>query len=185
MADAFEKRKREAQEMVATFLSDYSPPRGISDDALARRVNNIADAFARRMPVNNYSEAIMKVFEKIRDTHERNSWPVQAVFVMAMPAREKGGASPETFSNKLDYAEMMREGLPVPEFCIWGREAARMMNSGAVEFELMEKYREGSIRAHQDTYRSQAYKVMRGRLGAIVDGYFSEAEKQTKAGADQ
>lgn len=168
----FEARKKTAREMVAKFLDDFSPPRGIEDDKLRSRITFIAEAFARRMPTNgNFPEQVEAVMMKLRDTHESNTWPAQAAFIMAMPSGEQRAfAKLESFqSNDAErYSRLMNAGEAIPETAIWGNITASL----DVPREVLASYRKGSAARWQTIYKQDAHKLMRSQYGAAVDEYF-------------
>lgn len=171
----FEERKRAAERLVAIFLNDFSVPRGMSLDQQSKRITQIADAFARRMPTKgDYDEACGRVLERIRDTHMSNSWPPQAVFVMAMPQTETvQPKAAETFAPDPDEIAMKRinAGEAVSEGYVWGSGSQRLLNRGWVTRDAIDRYREGSIRSHKETYGHKADDVLRRNFGAVVNQY--------------
>lgn len=169
----FEERKREAQNLVIQFLEAYSPPRGMSEDQLATRIGQVADAFARRMPTKgDFFEACERVMNKVRDTHMSNSWPTQAAFVLAMPQFETMRPAQETFQpdRAKNVSEKMRNGDPVAETAIWGKLSGSLSVGGAV----LERYRSASVMDWVKVYQGDAQKMMRAKYGSIVDMYFAE-----------
>lgn len=174
----FDERKRVSTEMVVDFLEAYTVPRGLSDDAQAKRINSVADAFARRMPTSgDYREQVEKVFDKIRDTHISNSWPAQAIFVMAMPAGDViTPKAAETFEPASPFAwaaDAMRKGDPVPERYVWGRPSQQMLSAGEIDRATMDLYRRSSIEHHRSVYRHEAEKIVAGKFGAVALPYLS------------
>ena len=94
----FEERKRIASQQVLAFLDGFTPPRGMTDKQLAKRIADTAEAFARRLPVGmSFAEKVGAVLTRLRDTHKSNSWPPQAAFVAEMPEQTtKARAKPQT-----------------------------------------------------------------------------------------
>ena len=173
----FEERKKTAQQIVAAFLSDYVPPRGLDDKSLASRIISIADAFARRMPTaGDFADAVEAVLMRMRDTHESNTWPTQAVFVMAMPGTEnKSFAKVETFkTDELERnAKLMMAGEGVAEGVIWGPMASAL----DIPAQTLDRYRKGSAAHWQSVCGRDAHTQMRGKLGCVVDPYFVAARE--------
>lgn len=168
----FEERKSAAQDLVLGFLSGYTAPRGLDENQLSQRVTNIADAFARRMPTGgNYEEKVEAVLSRVRDTHESNTWPVQAVFVSQMPSREVSKSAPATYRPEdADHIpKLMQENLPVPERMIW--------RDVQVSAEILDGYRQASVKSWSDAYRGDARDLMVQRYGAVVDRYFHGGAK--------
>lgn len=169
----FSERKAEAVSLVSEFLGDFVPPRGLDGAQLSSRVSMIADAFARKMPTTgNFQEHAESVFNRIRDTHESNTWPAQAVFVMAMPKRDAvgQGSAPETFRVPDPceaHAKKMLEGLGVPEAALWAGTAHRLPS---IE---LEAYRRVNIKQWADAYRHSAADRMAKKYGDIVRPYFA------------
>lgn len=173
----FEQRKAEAQVLVCYFLEGFSIPRGLDGSGQAARIAAIADAFARRMPTTgNFHEACEAVFAKVRDTHLSNSWPSQAVFVMAMPQSEKlGPKAAETFAPRETEwaAKRMRQGEAVPERYVWGEASARLIRDNDIGRDVMDRYRESSVKAHKSVYGPDAHKILERSYGAVVGPYFA------------
>lgn len=162
----FEERKRIATEHVANFLSEFSPPRGLDPAQLANRISHVADAFARRMPVgNDYEEKIEQALIRIRDTHESNSWPTQAAFIMAMPKGDfPRGPKPESFRADDDLiARQMAQGLAVPETQIW--------KSHDVSGEVVDRYRFACVDNWRAAYGGEADALLLKKYGAGVTRY--------------
>lgn len=171
----FEQRKSEAKEMVMSFLSTMSPPRGVDPQGLANQIDGIADAFARKMPTKgNFGEAVKEVFTRLRDTHLSNTWPPQAAFVLAMPkADTMGRAAAETFQVKDPverYSRLMLEGDVVPEALLWGSI------SGQLPRRELERYRSVSVLNWVEFYRDSAATLMAAKYGPVVHGYFPRRE---------
>lgn len=172
----FEQRRAKAREMLTDFLGVYTPPRGISDDGLANLINFISDAFARRMPTTgDYAEKIEGVFAKVRDTHQSNTWPTQAVFVSHMPNQERAMKGAQTTFKPDDvdeaYAKRMDEGGSVPESVIWGAASGRLLNAGRIDRNTLDAYRKKSVWSHQDTYGPNGIEKLRERYGDRVEGF--------------
>lgn len=166
----FEERKKVASSLVVEFLHDYTPPRGMDDRQLASRITHAADAFARRLPTDgDFSEKVESVLAKIRDTHMSNTWPAQAVFIMAMPKGEFRGAAPKTYrSEDSDRTpRMMSQGLAVPEREIWKNQN--------VSRDVLERYRHKSVDNWRDTYGRLAEDMLAEKYGGVVRSYFLEA----------
>ena len=168
----YTERKDRAKEMVVEFLDAYASPRGISDRGQAQVIENIADAFARRMPTSgDFADAVRAVFLRIRDTHLSSTWPTQAVFVMAMPQRETTGpTAQETWDvdEAKIYRERMLEGAPVPESWVWGIKSSYMPT------QELDAYRETSVNNWLATYKTDAESLMIARWGGQVSQYFSK-----------
>lgn len=168
----FEQRKQTATELVVGFLGDFSPPRGLTDAQMASRISHVADAFARRMPADDkYQERIDQVFSRIRDTHVSNTWPTQAVFVMAMPQSEYRKGAPASFKpkDKQHIADQMAQGLAVPENEIW-----KNLN---VSREVSDRYRMAAVDGWREVYGVEAHQMMQEKYGPIVSQYFLGATK--------
>lgn len=170
----FEQRKRTAQSILIEFLDVFTPPRGLDDSQLASRISQLADAFARRMPIKGeYTDAVHRVLTKIMDTHQSNTWPPQAAFVMAMPNQElRQFSAQETFKVK-DPVQLatarMEAGEPVDEAALWG-VMARDLPRGHLD-----RYRNASVLGWMEVYGKDAAHLMRAKYGAVVDAYFPEA----------
>lgn len=174
----FNQRKDVAKRMVVEFLEVFSPPRGLDEKQLATRIIQIADAFGRRMPTEgSYEEKVQAVLTRIMDTHQSNTWPPQAAFVMAMPNREQSQfAAAETFQPKSEselIAGRMEAGQPVPETAIWGTIA------GQLPHRHLDTYRNASVKAWLDTYGHKAHDAMYARYGAAVMPYFPSQNNRT------
>lgn len=169
----YEERKRKAQSILIEFLSVFSPPRGLDDSQLAGRVSQVADAFARRMPTSgDFETAVHAVLTRVMDTHLSNTWPPQAAFVMAMPAKELSQfRSPETYAPQ-DHghrlSSMMDRGEAVPESALWGPLA------GLLPQRHMDRYRNACVMEWMKVYGSDAASLMRAKYGAVVDPYFPQ-----------
>lgn len=167
----FQQRKDSAKTAVVAFLEVFSPPRGLDEKQLATRIIQIADAFARRMTTEgSYEEKVQAVLTRIMDTHQSNTWPPQAAFVMAMPNREQSQyAAAETFQPKSEVELItgrMEAGQPVPETAIWGNIAAQLPHRH------LDTYRNASVKAWLDTYGHKAQDAMYSKYGASVAPYF-------------
>lgn len=174
----YDERKAEARELVIRFLnSGLTPPRGVCEAGQAELINNIADAFARKMPLKgDYREACHNVFTRVRDTHMSSTWPTQAVFVLAMPSADAmHGKAAESF-RVTDYAEhyseQMRLGEYVPEGVIWGSMAARLPRRE------LERYRNASVMGWVEAYRMAAPDLMEAKYGPVVREYFRQEAVQ-------
>lgn len=168
----FEERKHEAKALLVKFLDAFATPRGMTEDQLATRIEQIADAFARRMPTKgDFAEACERVMNAVRDTHLSNSWPTQASFVMAMPSREAMRPAQETFlADEVEIlSNRMRNGDAVPETAIWGQLSGQLAVGGALE-----RYRSASVIAWREAYGPDAAALMRAKYGSVVDLYFAE-----------
>ena len=167
----FEDRKKIATEIVVEFLESYAPPRGLSETNLAKRISEIADAFARKMPVGpDYAEKVESVLIQVRDSHLSNSWPPQAAFVGVMPKTEFRGTAPATFRPKEHgswVGQQMCAGQSVPEVEIW--------KSPDVDREVLSRYRYASVSNWQSVYGKEAEGLMVDKYGSTVRQYFLEA----------
>lgn len=169
----FEQRKTEAKALVVEFLQGFVPPRGLDDNQLAIRISQIADAFARRMPVSgNFSELVSSALSRVLDTHMSNSWPPQAAFVGAMPSGEQRQfRSQETYQveDPIDqYSSLMEAGDTVPETAIWGSFA------GALPRRKLDEYRNASVLNWMRVYKTDASRLMRAKYGHVVNEYFPQ-----------
>lgn len=171
----FDERKMQAKRQLLDFLGSYIPPRGLDNDAQANRINQIADAFARRMPTKgDFSEMVERVFNNIRDTHMSNTWPAQGAFVLAMPQSEvMGRSAPESYTgNFLEMsAERMNNSQPVTESVVWGGIGEKLVRDGHVASEVLNRYRMGSVQTAQLTYGNAHADWMRERYGEKVNAY--------------
>jgi hypothetical protein len=173
----FDQRKHRAKEMLATFLSIFSPPRGLDDSQLADRISQTADAFARRMPTKgDYDQAVEAVFMKIRDTHMSNSWPPQAAFVLAMPKGEtmsRPAAETYTVADAAErYSRLMEAGEPIPETALWGALAHSLPH------QHLDRYRNACVMAWMDLHGEGAANLMYSKYGATVLPYFPQEAAQ-------
>lgn len=172
---AFDERKRIAAELLMDFLDRFAAPRGMDDDAQAKRIEAIAESFARNMPTGaDYAAQVEKVFSLVEDTHDGHSWPTQARFVSCMPraGAQTGAKAAETFSpddRAVWLKKRMDQSQPVPEPLLWGAGAANV--GGA----LLERYRAASVLAWREAYKQEAYAMMLGRYGTEVELYFTES----------
>ena len=165
----FDERKQIATELVVDFLGDFSPPRGLDDSQMAKRIVKVADAFARRMPTDgDYREKVGKVLTRVSDTHLSNSWPAQAAFVMAMPEMEYRGAAPRTFQADKDSSvpRLMSQGLPVAESEVW--------KNHDVSREVIDRYRFAAVQKWLEVHKTDAQRFMMAKYGAIVCPYFMD-----------
>lgn len=165
----FEERKSIARDMLMTFLGGFSAPRGLDDEAQARTVANLSDAFARRLPltgVDGFRENVEATFTRVRDNHASYAWPPQAVFVEAMPTGG-GGKAQKTFrADVREVAERaMMAGDPVPERWIWREDLVIPAN-------VREGYRRGCVEAHRDVYGDEVgMRILEQRYGPRVQMY--------------
>ena len=178
----YEERKRKAQSILIEFLSVFSPPRGLDDGQMASRVSQIADAFARRMPTSGeFDTAVHAVLTKVMDTHLSNTWPPQAAFVLAMPARELSQfRSAETFEVKEPaerYSALMERGEAIPESAVWGTLASSLPHRH------LDRYRNACVLDWMKVYGQDAPNLMRAKFGAIVDPYFPRGGKSERGEA--
>lgn len=180
----FDERRAKAKAALAEFLSSFAPPRGLDDDALKAQAANIADAFARRMPVTDmarYEENIEKTFTAIRDNHKGYAWPVQSEFVDAMPrSTSVSGPRIETFKGdeKEQVARRMNDRQPVPESWVWGALSWPLVAGGLVPRDLMDSYREASARTFKEIYKHDAYGMLQAKYGDVVAPYFATGANQ-------
>lgn len=174
----FDQRKAEAAKMVSAFLMDFSTPRGMSVDQQSSRISGVADAFARRMPTKgDFSESCQAVLDKVRDTHMSNSWPAQAVFVIAMPQSEAmTPKAAETY--RIDEWELaakrMAAGEPVAEQYVWGAASDGLVSKGLVTPESRDRYRIGAVAAATGAWSGDAQKIMVSKFGHVVSSYFEQ-----------
>jgi hypothetical protein len=171
----FDERKRIAAELLMDFLDRFAAPRGMDDDAQAKRIEAIAESFARNMPTGaDYAAQVAKVFSLVEDTHDGHSWPTQARFVSCMPraGAQTGAKVVETYRPD-DYAvwlkKRMTESLGVPEPALWGPISSSLGGS------LLERYRSASVLAWRKAYKQEAYAMMLARYGTEVELYFTES----------
>lgn len=180
----FEERLAEAKTRVVEFLNDLRPPRGLPDEALAKIVEGVADAFARKLPLStgeDFAKAIQQTFVTVADNHKGYTWPSQASFVDAMPKLSASSttAAAETYSptDHLEAAAAkMRENHPIAEAYVWGRNSNRLTGEGFVSRDVMDRYRIGSAMHFREAYGEEAEKVMAGKHGPQVLPYFSQAQ---------
>ena len=178
----FESRKAEAKKMVVTFLEDFVEPRGLDAEALSRRITFIAEAFARRMPTTGvYRDLVMSVLERIRDTHESNTWPSQAAFVISMPADETVRRKPaETY--KPDFYDSMAKKISdnglIPETFVWSVQVDNLLRDGRMTSEQLTAYRIGSVLSWSEVYKTSALEKMVSKYGEIVRPYFKRASEE-------
>ena len=181
----FEERRSKAKAALIDFLSSFAPPRGLSDDAMKAQVQNIADAFARRLPVTDlaqYEANIEKTFTSVRDHHKGYAWPVQSEFVDAMPrSTSTSGPRIETFKGdeKDQMARRFNARQPVPESWVWGQSAWPLVAGGLVRRDLMDDYRRASVAAFKETYTHDAYGMLQARYGDVVAPYFANLAGET------
>ena len=178
----FEQRKSEAKRLVGRFLGDFVQPRGLDDEALASRLVNVADAFARRMPTkDNFSGLVEGVLMRIRDTHDSNTWPTQATFILAMPGGEVTKfQAPETYKPNFyeTMASQMRAGDPVPETFIWSGRVDVLLRESTISRETLDGYRMASVAAWRAVYKHDAERKMQVRFGQVVRRYFEALTDQ-------
>lgn len=172
----FEARKDTAKKLVVQFLGDYIPPRGLDSGSLANRIVQIADAFARRLPTKgDYAELIDQALNRIRETHESNTWPVLPAFIAAMPKSEKRGAAPETY--RPDFFQMMASRMknkePVPERFLWSARIDVLLRDQMVDLQRVNEYRESSVASWREVYRHDAAERMAAKFGSQVLPFFS------------
>ena len=132
------------------------------------------------MPVTaevKYRDDITAVFNSVLDNHPSHSWPPQGLFVEHIPKSVAGIAAPVTFTPNREgvMARKMNDGEGVPEAAVWGHLSQRLMSSGDVSSEIMDRYRKGSIEAFVAAYRGDAATFAESKLGPIVRGYFKAA----------
>jgi hypothetical protein len=179
----FDERLAEARKLVFEFLNDLRPPRGMSDDALAKIVEGVADAFARKLPLSTkeaFADAVQKTFVTVSDNHKGYTWPSQAAFVDAMPklSSSVGKAAAETFAptDHLEAAaNKMRDGQPVGEGYIWGTNSRRMTGEGFITHATMDSYRMGSTFHFRDAYREAGEEMMVAKYGDQVKPYYRQS----------
>jgi hypothetical protein len=169
----FEERKQIAAELLMDFLDRFAAPRGMDDDAQAKRIEAIAESFARNMPTGQeYTAQIAQVFSRVEDTHDGHSWPTQARFVSSMPRGDGqvGKKAAETYKpddRAVWLRTRMNNNLDVPEPVLWGP------SSSALGGALLERYRSASVLAWRAAYKEDAYKMMVARYGPEVELYFT------------
>ena len=184
----FEERRSKARLAVVEFLSGFAPPRGLSDEAMAKHVANVADAFARRMPVGDetrFNSDIEKTFTSIRDNHKGYAWPVQSEFVDAMPkGAAPSGAKLQQYKTdeKVAIAKRMNANEPVPEAWVWGQSSWPVVAGGMVSRDQMDAYRRASAGKFKVIYGPDAYGIMQAKYGDVVGAYFSD-DAQHSGGA--
>lgn len=169
----YDQRKAKAKSLVLDFLSVLSPPRGLDEDQLATRIIQISDAFARRMPTDgDYDQSVAKVLTRLMDTHQSNTWPPQAAFVMAMPHREvREFSSQETFAPKDTdelLSDQMERGESIPETALWGQMASKLPHRH------LDRYRNASVANWLKTYGHKAADAMFAKYGATVLPYLPQ-----------
>lgn len=169
----FEERKRIAAELLMDFLDRFAAPRGMDEDAQAKRIEAISESFARNMPTGpEYAAQIAQVFSRVEDTHDGHSWPTQARFVASMPRGDGqvGKKAAETYKPD-DYAVWLKKQMSanraVPEPAIWGNAAEQIGG------QLLDRYRAASVLNWREVYKEQAYKMMVARYGTVVEMYFT------------
>lgn len=168
----FEERKRLAAEQLIDFLDRFAPPRGLDEDAQAKRIEAISESFARNMPAgDDYADKLATVFSRVEDTHDGHSWPTQARFVSSMPRGEEQVKSKAAETYRPDdrsvwLRERMSSGQAVPEPALWGAGSANLGSE-------LEQYRTASVRAWKKAYGENAFSMMRSKYGAEVELYFT------------
>lgn len=181
----FEERRSKAKTALVNFLSSFAPPRGLSDDAMKAQVQNIADAFARRLPVTDgalYETNIEKTFTAVRDHHKGYAWPVQSEFVDAMPrSTTTSGPRVETFrgDEKDQMAGRFNARQPVPESWVWGQSAWPLVAGGMVSRDLMDDYRRASVANFKEVHSHDAYGMLQAKYGDVVAPYFANPTGET------
>ncbi|MFG6599369.1 MULTISPECIES: hypothetical protein [unclassified Sulfitobacter] len=179
----FDERRVKAKSALVGFLSSFVPPRGLDDDAMKAQVQNIAEAFARRLPVTDasqYESNIEKTFTAVLDSHKGYAWPVQSEFVDAMPrSASVSGARVETYQadNKQQMARRMNSGQAVPESWVWGPSAWSLVSGGLVGREVMDSYRRSSVAKFLEVYSHDAYGMLQDKYGDLVGAYFAQPEE--------
>jgi hypothetical protein len=179
----FEERLAEARTQVVEFLNDLRPPRGFSDDALAKIIEGVSDAFARRLPLStkeDFSKAVAATFVTVADNHKGYTWPSQAAFVDAMPRLSASSttAAAETYAppdHLVAAAAKMQENQPIAEGYVWGRLANRLIGEGFLRSEVMDKYRIGSALHFRDAYGEEGEKMMVAKYGAQAAPYYRQS----------
>jgi hypothetical protein len=169
----FEERKTIAAELLMDFLDRFAAPRGMDEDAQAKRIEAISESFARNMPTGQeYAALIAQVFSRVEDTHDGHSWPTQARFVASMPRGEGqvGKKAAETYKpddRAVWLRTRMNNNLDVPDPALWGPGSSSL--GGA----LLERYRSASVLLWRKAYGQDAYKMMVARYGSEVELYFT------------
>lgn len=188
MSMRFDERKSKAQSAVVEFLSSYSSPRGLSEDAKVSQIKNIADAFARRLPLGDFSRFesdLEKTFTAIRDDHKGYAWPVQSEFVDAMPkGAARTGAKLQQYKpdEKEAMAKRMNAGEAIPDAWVWGQLSFSLVSNGLVPRDALDSYRRAAVANFEDVFKGDAYGMMQAKYGDVVGAYFAE-EPQRVGGA--
>ena len=176
----YEQRKSGALIEITRFLNAYAPPSGTNEAAQEQIIQGISEAFARHLPVGNpdqYRADIETVLQKVADTRTSYVWPPQGVFVEQMKGLRVSQSRPqETFKADGDDRDALRmnAGDPVGEESVWGGRATRLLNSGAVSREVMDRYRRGSAEAYRRVYRDDAQLMHSRRWGTAGWAYFNQ-----------
>lgn len=177
----FEGRTRKAQSMLLDFLGQFSAPRGLSDDAMKKTIESIAQAFARKLPVTEmakFEENVETTFTGVRDSHKGYAWPTQSEFVDAMPKSSATGPKVEAF--KVDglerAARQINSGAAVPDNWIWGAMSWTLVSGGHVSSSQMDTYRVGHVKQFKDVYGADAYGMAQNKYGDVVAKYFQGVE---------
>lgn len=176
----YDERKSRAKMSLITFLSSFAPPRGLSDEAMKSQVSNIAEAFARRMPVGDgpkFDADLEKTFTKVLDHHKGYAWPVQAEFVDAMPkgvAKSTPQLQQYTPDEKEAMSKRMNAGDAVPDAWVWGQLSFSLVSGGLVARDVLDRYRRAAVANFSEVFKNDAYGMMQAKYGDIVGAYFKE-----------
>lgn len=169
----YEQRKRAIFEFLyrepGGLLHRYRLPEHLSDDALRDEVNLLVEDINGLIPTG-YTDGDFKLLmpeinNAIRRRHGAQGWPPAKVFIAATEdaveatTKKKAAAEP-TREFTLDPFEIasrkMRDGEPVGEGYLWGRQSVELIARGLVDEQTMTGYRVGMFEARKAQYGEEA-----------------------------
>jgi hypothetical protein len=175
-----ESRLEYCRRRVLAFLeARYTPPRGLSDSAKAENVAAIADFLARRLGglADGQFEALVgATLERTAERHAKFTWPAQGAFAAAVPEITGGSRVSDGFSSDdKRLAAQLAAGDPVAETTVWGITGMQLVDLGLISREIIDRYRDGTVRRFAAFYRGDAVRMLRERFGVKVEPYLRSA----------
>lgn len=157
----FDERMGITRRELTKFLSRYSPPRAMNDEAQAASFMGICTAINKRIAANVnegvFRDRLSKIFEAVADTHETNAWPVQSVFVKAAGLVAKRTQAEGTSAGDWKPSDPLRRAIDrmqrheaVEERFLYGPEAHEIER--VVGSDLLKAYRSALFFSERNVY---------------------------------
>jgi hypothetical protein len=146
----FQQRIALITSMTTDFLRQYQRPTHLDDAGCLKEIGLIAEEINNMVSTSlsqeGFRDRINSAFKHLRRTYSQRAWPMPSHFVKAMEATTVSTRAIDTDSEwKLDpikiNANRIKEGEPIGDSWLWGKNAKLLVKSGLVSRDEIEARR--------------------------------------------